>query len=69
MKAKLINILTGIVIYFALAAIIEFVIGWGMQHTWIFIGVWSVIMAVADALIIQPFRKRMKAVKKQKPLK
>lgn len=66
---KLINLVTAMVIYFAMACIIEFTVGWGMQNRWGFMVLWAVIVAVADVFLIQPFRKRMQAKKKQAPLK
>jgi hypothetical protein len=66
---KLVNLATAVVIYFALALIIEFTLGWGMQNKWVFITLWAVSMAVADVFFLQPFRKRRQAAKKQAPLK
>ncbi|KOS06311.1 hypothetical protein AM493_09900 [Flavobacterium akiainvivens] len=66
---KLINLLTALVIYFALAAIVEFTVGWGVENKWFFIGFWSVTMALADVFIFQPLRKKRQALKKQPPLK
>jgi hypothetical protein len=66
---KLINLITALVIYFALACIVEFTVGWGMQNKWGFMVFWAVIMALADVFWLQPFRKRRQALKKQAPLK
>lgn len=61
MKVKIVNFLTGFVIFFVFATIIEFAVGWGMEDPWVFITVWAFIMALAEVFLLQPLRKRLKA--------
>ncbi len=64
MKIKLINFVTAFVIFFTLAAIIEFTVGWGLENAWFFIIIWAVCMALAEAFVLQPFRRRLKGKNK-----
>lgn len=60
MKVKLINMGTAFVIFFACAALIEVTIGWGAKNPWPFILFWSGGMALAEVIIMEPFRRRLK---------
>ena len=66
MNKKIINIITAIAIYFAIAAIIEFVVGWGIDNKWTFVAIWSVCMALIDVLIFQKLRQKAAANKKKR---
>jgi uncharacterized membrane protein len=66
---RVINIITALLIYALLALVVEFTVGWGIENKWVFIGWWSVSMALADVFLLQPLRNKRKALKKQAPLK
>jgi hypothetical protein len=63
---KIINLVTAIAIYFTIAVIIELFVGWGIENKWIFIAIWSVLLAFADVFIFQKFRQRAAVAKKEK---
>lgn len=66
MTKKLINLITAVAIYFTIAVIIELFVGWGINNKWIFIAIWSVLLAFADVFILQKFRQKAAAKKKKK---
>nr|WP_322622905.1 hypothetical protein [uncultured Flavobacterium sp.] len=65
MKVKLISLLTGFLIFVLISVIIEYTIGWGMSNPWPFIFIWSGSMALAEVLLLQPLRKRLKQKNEQ----
>jgi len=63
---KLINLITAVAIYFTIAVIIELVVGWGINNKWVFISIWSVLLALADVFILQKLRQKAATLKKKK---
>ena len=66
MKAKIAQFIAGLIIYFVFGLIMVFVVYGDISGNWVFIGIWTIGMALAHTFIMEPFRARMTA-KKNKP--
>lgn len=68
MKAKLAQLLAGLIIYFLFGILMVFIVYGTLSGKWGFIAVWTVGMALAHTFVMEPFRQRM-AARKEKPKK
>jgi len=66
MKAKIAQLIAGLVIYFFFGLLMVFIVKGKLTGNWIFISVWTIGMALAHTFVMEPFRARMIA-KKNKP--
>lgn len=66
MKAKISQLIAGLVIYFIFGLLMVFIVYGNVSGNWAFIGIWTIGMALAHTFIMEPFRARMNA-KKNKP--
>lgn len=66
MKQKIIQFISGLIIYFVFGVIMVFVAGDDLPNKWQFVAIWTISMSLAHFFIIEPFRVRM-AKKKARP--